>query len=60
MEAPKYPWEGVKSIQYQIRLTPAEKQELEKLCNANGGIKVGRYLVNLHHKAMGRLEGDRG
>lgn len=59
MEAPKYPWEGVKSVQYQIRMTPAEKEELERLCAAMGGIKPGRYLLNLHHRVMGRLEGGR-
>lgn len=50
-----YPWEGKRTERWEMRLTPAEKQELIEVCRHHGGISITRYLMNLHHKSMGRL-----
>lgn len=55
MENKIYPWDGPKTDRLEIRVTPTEKKELEELCRMCGGIGLGRYLVNLHHRAMGRF-----
>lgn len=61
METAKYPWEGSRTVQTQIRLTPAERDEIEEICRVQGGISIAEYLRRLHHKAMGRLkEGGSG
>ena len=49
------PWEDVKTERLSIRVTEAEKKELQKVANANGGQSLSRYLLCLHHKEMGRM-----
>ena len=50
-----HPWDGPKTERLSIRVTKAEKAELIKVANANGGQSLSRYLLCLHHVKMGRI-----
>jgi hypothetical protein len=57
MEEPRrqYLWEGPKTARVEIRLTEAEKQDIEDACRERGGISIARHLLGLHHRDRGRL-----
>lgn len=52
----KYPWQGASTYSVQVRLTEAERKEVDDICQRRGGVPMARYFRMLHHKAMGRLE----
>lgn len=56
------PWAGPKKKTVCIRVTVQEMAELKEAAEERGGIGVGRYLMNLHHRKVGNLKEwqDRG
>lgn len=56
METATFPWDGVRSERIEIRVTPAELEEIRDICQKSGGISMITYFRTLHHKAMGRLK----
>lgn len=56
MSTEKYPWEGNRDQQMQIRLTLAEREEVQEICRQRGIKSVGEYLRQLHHKSLGRMK----
>ena len=56
MEQEKFPWEGKKTANVVITMTPAERDEVAAEAKRNGGMSISVYLRRLHHKAMGRIQ----
>ena len=56
----KHSWIGKKTEFFSIRCTPEEKIEIQRCAQQLGGLGVSRYLINLHHRNLGRLGGSSG